>query len=255
MPSPGLTSHIDVAQIVLYLFWAFFAGLIFYLRREDKREGYPLVSERGPVQGFPAVPAPKSFLLEHEGLVVPARTERDIGGLVRPSAGWEGAPLLPLGDPMRDGIGAAAWSQRQDVPDLTFDEQLPKIVPLRVAPGYYLATEDLDPRGMPVVTADGQQAGTVVEAWIDRSETFVRYLEAEVAVRGGSRRVLFPMLLASIDDKRGQVNVASVTAAQFAAAPALRDPDQITLLEEDQVSAYFGGGHLYATPARLGPLL
>ncbi len=255
MPSPGLTSHIDVAQIVLYLFWAFFAGLVFYLRREDKREGYPLVSESGPVQGFPSVPTPKSFLLAHEGPTVPARTERDLDGLATPSAAWEGAPLLPLGNPMLDGIGAASWSQRLDVPDVTHDEQLPKIVPLRAAPGYYLAAEDPDPRGMAVFAADGKQAGTVVDAWIDRSETFVRYLEAEVNIPGGTRRVLFPMLLASIDYKRERVNVGSVLSTQFAAAPALRDPDQITLLEEDQVSAYFGGGHLYATPARLGPLL
>ncbi|MBV9775481.1 MAG: hypothetical protein JO143_00385 [Acetobacteraceae bacterium] len=38
----GLTSYIDVAQMTLYGFWIFFFGLIIYLRREDKREGYPL---------------------------------------------------------------------------------------------------------------------------------------------------------------------------------------------------------------------
>ena len=42
----AITQYIDVAQIVLYLFWAFLAALIFYVRREDKREGYPLESER-----------------------------------------------------------------------------------------------------------------------------------------------------------------------------------------------------------------
>lgn len=54
--------HLDGAQIVLYAFWLFFFGLIYYLRREDKREGYPLESERGPVQGFPAVPETKVFI-------------------------------------------------------------------------------------------------------------------------------------------------------------------------------------------------
>jgi photosynthetic reaction center H subunit len=34
--------YIDVAQLVLYCFWIFFAGLIYYLHRENKREGYPL---------------------------------------------------------------------------------------------------------------------------------------------------------------------------------------------------------------------
>ena len=42
MPTGAITGYIDVAQLVLYVFWVFFAGLIFYLRREDRREGYPL---------------------------------------------------------------------------------------------------------------------------------------------------------------------------------------------------------------------
>ena len=46
----AITGYIDVAQMVLYAFWIFFAGLIYYLHREDKREGYPLVSERKPFQ-------------------------------------------------------------------------------------------------------------------------------------------------------------------------------------------------------------
>lgn len=37
MYTGALTSHLDVAQIVLYAFWLFFAGLIIYLRREDKQ--------------------------------------------------------------------------------------------------------------------------------------------------------------------------------------------------------------------------
>ena len=43
----NIVGSIDLALIALYAFWIFFAGLIFYLRREDKREGYPLVSDRG----------------------------------------------------------------------------------------------------------------------------------------------------------------------------------------------------------------
>ena len=66
MPTGAITGYIDVAQIVLYAFWVFFAGLIFYLRREDKREGYPLESDRSGrvmVQGFPAMPSSKTFLM------------------------------------------------------------------------------------------------------------------------------------------------------------------------------------------------
>ena len=66
MGTGAITSYIDVAQIALYAFWVFFAGLIYYLHREDKREGYPLESDRSPnvrVEGFPSVPKPKSFHL------------------------------------------------------------------------------------------------------------------------------------------------------------------------------------------------
>ena len=45
------------------------------------------------------------------------------------------------------------------------------------------------------------------------------------------------------------------TAAQFADVPAIKNPDQVTRLEEDKITGYFAGGLLYATPARLEPVL
>ena len=77
MSTGAITSHIDVAQVVLYAFWIFFAGLIIYIRREDKREGYPLESDRSgsiKVQGFPAMPEPKSYRLPHGGTRAQAQT-------------------------------------------------------------------------------------------------------------------------------------------------------------------------------------
>ena len=56
---------IDLAEILFTLFWVFFIALVLYLHRESKREGYPLESDRGGdvvVQGFPAVPEPKTSL-------------------------------------------------------------------------------------------------------------------------------------------------------------------------------------------------
>ena len=71
MQAGAITGYIDVAQVALYAFWIFFAGLIFYLRKEDKREGYPLVTQRPDhiLEGFPPMPAPKTFLLPHGGTV------------------------------------------------------------------------------------------------------------------------------------------------------------------------------------------
>jgi photosynthetic reaction center H subunit len=49
------------------------------------------------------------------------------------------------------------------------------------------------------------------------------------------------------------VQVQSILGRQFADVPGLRNPDQITFREEDRISAYYAGGHLYAEPTRLGP--
>ena len=42
---------------------------------------------------------------------------------------------------------------------------------------------------------------------------------------------------------------------QFADVPGLRNADQITMLEEEKISAYYGAGTLYATPERQEPLV
>ena len=50
------TSQLDLAQVALYVFWFFLAGLIFWLRREDRREGYPLESDpTGEVRGIDSI--------------------------------------------------------------------------------------------------------------------------------------------------------------------------------------------------------
>jgi photosynthetic reaction center H subunit len=54
--------YVDGTQIVLYAFWLFFVGLIIYLRREDKREGYPLESPQGPRSGWPLPPETKTYV-------------------------------------------------------------------------------------------------------------------------------------------------------------------------------------------------
>ena len=38
MSTGAITHYIDVAQLTLYVFWIFFAGLVYYLHRENKRE-------------------------------------------------------------------------------------------------------------------------------------------------------------------------------------------------------------------------
>jgi photosynthetic reaction center H subunit len=260
MQTGALTGYIDVAQLVLYAFWIFFVGLIIYLRREDKREGYPLESDRTDrsggrikVQGFPAMPSPKEFKLAHGGVAYAPDTGKDLREVhARPVAPWPGAPLHPTGDPMQDGVGPASYVKRSASPDLTL-EGLPKIVPLRVAADYSIATGDPDVRGFTVYGGDRVAAGVVADIWVDRSEAIIRFLEVEVSSNG--RRVLVPMPLAKVEGTRGRVTVNSVFAAHFATAPQLADSQSISMSEEDRVSAYFASGNLYAEPARLGPWL
>ena len=257
MGTGAITSYIDVAQIALYAFWVFFAGLIYYLHQEDKREGYPLESDRSggriKVQGFPPVPKPKTFHLR-DGRVVMAPNFRGsnqvLGGTA--TAGHLGAPLEPNGDPMLAAVGPGSYADRADIPDTTVDGAA-RIVPLRVAASFEVSAHDRDPRGLPVVGADHAVAGRVRELWVDRAEVLFRYLEVEVPVQGGTRSVLLPVNFARIGDQR--VNVRSILAGQFAQVPGTRDPDSVTLLEEEKIMAYYGGGTLYATPDRQEPLL
>jgi len=252
-------AHYDGALIALYIFWAAFALLIVYLRNEDRREGYPLVHEvrDGALKVvFPKGGTPsKTFNLVHGGPTVAAHEERDVSALLGRTGYTPGSPFLATGDAMKDGVGTASWAMRADVPDLTFDGALPKIVPLRADPDHHIAEEDSDPRGWSVVTTDGQQVGTISDLWVDRSEVLLRYFEATVEGVSGVRSVVFPIGFGELDTKRKLVRVPAVTAPQFLDAPMLKNADSITLREEDQVSGYFAGGYLYAVPGRAEPCL
>ncbi len=256
MQTGAITGYIDVAQLVLYAFWVFFAGLIYYLHRENKREGYPLKSDRSraiSVQGWPSVPRPKTYQLAHGGTVQAPNARRDAQPPVHEGA-YRGSPLQPEGDLLLAGVGPGAWANRADVPDMTY-EGLPRIVPLRVTADFGVAPQDVDPRGLPVWGADGLEGGRVVDLWVDRSEMLFRYLELDVPAAAGSpsRRVLLPMNFARVLDHR--IAVRSILGGQFARVPGTRHAEQVTLLEEEKIMAYYGAGTLYATPQRQEPLL
>lgn len=248
----AITGYVDLAQILLYAFWVFFAGLIYYLARENHREGYPMESDslgRAVVTGWP-VPPPKTYKLAGGvDLVIPDPAKLEPPLVARSTAASPGSPIEPTGDPMLDGVGAGAWANRADVPDMTLEGE-PKILPLRAAHGFSVAKQDADPRGLPVIAGDGKPAGTVRELWLDTSEMMFRYLEVETAA---GRRVMLPVPFARI--RRSAVEVNSIYAHHFASVPALRNPDQITMLEEEKISAYYGGGTFYADPKRSEPLL
>jgi photosynthetic reaction center H subunit len=258
MQTGAITGYIDVAQLALYGFWIFFAGLIFYLRGEDKREGYPLETDargrRGPIQGYPPMPKPKTYLLQHGGIRVLPNYANDQSTLAAVPGPWIGSPIVPTGNPMLDGVGPAAYANRSDTPDLTYEGHA-RIVPLRAAPGFGLESHDPDPRGMTVLAIHREIAGTVTDVWVDRSELVVRYYEVAVSTAAGTVHVLLPSNFTRIESRRRNVLVKAISAAQFANVPLTQHPEQVTLLEEDRIMAYFASGHLYALPSRREPLL
>jgi len=253
-PIPPTSVFQDIAALSLYAFYAFFLGLVLWLHREGKREGYPLISDRegrdlrAPIEGFPATPDPKTYILPHGHGAVSApgpRAERDMNGILVAYDPFPGASQVPLVDPMQAGVGAASYALRADTPDLTWDEADPKIVPLRAAPGWTVAEEDPEIRGRPVFGLDRKVAGTVVDLWVDKSDVLLRYVEVEVA--GSGKRVLIPLGLVRWSGE-GPVICDTATCAQIAAAPTTAHPERVTLREEDRISGYFGGGELYALP-------
>jgi photosynthetic reaction center H subunit len=260
----------DVASLILTSFVLFFVGLIIYLRREDRREGYPLEDDATgrlePASGLFFTARPKTFVFSHGGVLNKPNADREIPVFsASRRTNISGAPLLPVGDPMLAKVGPGAFAQRARTPEMMFHGG-PKIVPLRVATDFSISGETSDPRGMKVVGADGLEAGVVSDVWVDKSEYLIRYLEVELgaanpaglSVVGSApvaKRVLLPMTMAVVKKGPRTVRVDSILASQFDNVPTLENPNQVTLDEEERVCAYYGGGLLYATPMRAEPLI
>ena len=253
---PNLTNSIDVALLVFWAFLLFFACLIFYLRREDRREGYPLEDEMtGRPDTFGGVlhtAEAKTFKLPFgHGTVTAPKWEREpVDIAARRTDRFAGAPYEPTGNPLADGVGPAAWVNRAKRPDLDMEGH-PRIVPLSSATGFSIAREDSDLTGWAVVGADGAEAGRVTDLWIDKADRLVRYIQ----MSGEGGPLLAPMMMASVERGRRRVVIDALNAAQFAGVPRLAAHDHITLYEEERVVAYFGGGYLYANADRQEPLL
>ena len=250
-----IAGTIDIAELMVYIFFLFFLGLVIYLRREDRREGYPVeedVNGRLRHDGTLLNTAlPKTFNLPfNQGSVTVPNSKRDTFEVAnaRRVSRWSGSPIEPVGDPILAGVGPGARAQRAKFADVTAEGHL-RIVPIGDAEGMSIDHRDVDPRGLSVSGADGGVAGTVSDIWVDRSESMIRYLEVDT----GSRKVLMPMMMALVS--RSGVTCSALAAGQFGGAPALAKAGEITRDEEEQIVAYFGGGYLYAMPSRQEPLL
>jgi photosynthetic reaction center H subunit len=256
MDDVKIIADIDLTSMVFATFTLFFIGLIVYLQRESRREGYPLEDEAtGRVDtpgGVLHTAAPKTFLMPHgRGTVTVPGPGRDPVDLPADRTFRSpGAPYHPRGNPLTSGMGPAAYANRADHPDLDCEGRN-RIVPIGSAEHIAVDRRDSDPRGMTVIGADDQVAGTVTDIWVDRAEHQIRYLEVDT----GSNRVLAPMGMAKVKGKQGQVVIDAINAADFAGAPVPKTAGQITFLEEEKIFGYFGGGYLYANAARQEPIL
>ncbi len=246
----------DVTEMVFLAFTLFFLALVFYLRREDRREGYPLEDETTGRIDTPAgalhSATPKTFLMPFgRGTVTTptkGRERVDVAG--NRTFASPGAPYYPTGNPLTDGLGPAAWADRAPHPDLDAEGHN-RIVPIGTVPTITVHKKDADPRGMTVTGADNEVAGTVTDLWVDRAEHQIRYLEIDT----GGKKVLAPMAMSKVKGKKNIVHIDAINAAQFADAPVPAAADSITFYEEERVVAYFGGGYLYANRERQEPII
>ncbi|MBY0344974.1 MAG: photosynthetic reaction center subunit H [Sphingomonadales bacterium] len=263
MNAAYIVGNFDVAELAFLLFFGFFVALVFYLNKESRREGYPLEEEEDGkiLPGSLFDGEKKTFQLPHgRGTYVPEDVARDdVNVPAVQSFRAAGAPFVPTGDAMVDGMGPAAWANRAKYPDLTFDGR-PRIVPIAQSHELVIAPNDPQLVGFPVVAADGVTVGKVSDIWVDQAEHMIRYLEVET---NSGKKVLAPMMVAVVhgnglidallpitSDKPEYVEIDAITAAQFDAVPALETAGTITRYEEDRIQAYFGGGYMYATPER-----
>lgn len=249
-----LVGSIDVAALALTAFVLFFIGLVFWLRREDRREGYPLEDELTGALESPGgalhTRTPKVFRLPFDRgtAVAPRRESEPVEIAARRRENFAGAPYHPIGEGMPVGIGPGAFAQRAQWPDLDAHGR-PRIVPLAGDDHVSVSRNDRDPRGMAVYGADHARAGTVTELWIDRSEHVIRYLEVDT----GTGSVLAPMAMANV--RAEGIVIDAINAAHFAGVPRVSAGGQITRDEEERIIAYYGGGYLYANLDRQEPWL
>ncbi|WP_322893160.1 MULTISPECIES: photosynthetic reaction center subunit H [unclassified Yoonia] len=247
--------NFDLASAAIWSFWIFFAGLIYYLQTENMREGYPLQDDNGnvaPNQGPFPVPKDKIYALRdgRGEIAMPSGQNPDRTDLALvASSRAAGSPFIPTGDPMMDGVGPAAWAPRRDIPELDAHGHV-KIKPMSMLPDFKVSA-GMDPRGKVVVGGDGEVIGRIIDMWVDVPESLVRYLTVDLNPEGTGKTRLIPMNMSRI--KGNRVVVRSLYAHNWDGVPVTKLADQITMLEEEKITAYYAGGTLYASAARLEP--
>ena len=256
-----VAGSIDAAQVAMVFFIGFVFAVFVYIHREDKREGYPLEDPASVIQpgrrhlvGFPLPPPEKHFRLMQGGTAINPSPEGRTHLALTPLRQVPGAPFIPTGDAMQDGVGPASYAMKSDGPILTWEGHH-LLEPLRRLPGWNVSEGDPDPRGMTVLDADGFRVGTVTDLWLDHGAKILRYLEIALEIPGGAPRAMVPIYFADISPGARLIRVPGLHTAHFAAFPQLREADTISAREEDRVSSFCQGGLFYGAPRSQEPFL
>ena len=239
---------IDLPQVLFWLFFLAFLALVFYLRRADKREGYPMKAspfDPSPLLGFPLPPEePQTYVLNDGGTTLAPHFYAPGDVHARPLRLFDGTPLVPVGNPLLAGLGPGAWVKRRDEPMLTEEGEL-NLQPLRLLPDWSIPRGEADPRGMRVFDFRWNLIGTVRDVWIDRSIKIPRLLEVEPRPGLGRPVVLVPIWHVHVLERAREVHVESLHARQLADVPMPAAPDRITAQEDERLNAYFAAGRFY----------
>lgn len=247
MPLGSITYHIDFAQIAITLFFIGFLGLVWFLRRLDKREGYPMKAspfDQQPMLGFPRPPKPETYLLNEGGETSAPHYYPQPESDVRPLYPFAGTPLIPVGNPLLTALGPGAWVMRRDEPMLTEKGEL-MLQPLRNLPEWSVEKGEADPRGMAVFDLRWVEIGVVRDIWVDQSIKIMRLLEIELRPGLASGHVLVPVFHTDIKERAREIRVTALQAHQFADIPMPAAPGRITAREDDRLNAYFAAGRFY----------
>lgn len=242
-----ITRYVDGPQIAFWLFLLAFIAVVIYLRRLDKREGYPMQAspfDETPSLGFPPPLEPKTFLLNEGGTTVAPHDYPQGPISAEPLHRFAGTPLVPIGNPLLAGVGPGAWVMRSNEPMLTEQGEL-MLQPLRLLDDWSMSSEDADPRGMAVFDCRWRRIGTVGDVWIDRSTKTPRLFELMLDAPLATGPVLVPLYHTVIDEKTREMRITALEAHQFADVPRPVRDDRITAREDERVNAYYAAGEFW----------
>jgi photosynthetic reaction center H subunit len=243
----NVTQHIDLPQIAFWLFFVAFVAICYVLRRNDKREGYPLKASPFTAErllGAPLAATPVTYLLNEGGATSTPHDYPDPPASVLPLYRFDGTPFRPTAGLLGTSLGPGAWVMRNNEPMLNEKGEL-LLQPLRLCEHWAVSEGEANPCGMAVFDVRWRHIGIVADVWIDRGIRIIKHLEIELRASLGGARVLVPIFHVTINERAREIRVTALSQHEFGEVPMPAAQDRITAREEDRLNAYFAAGRFY----------